>query len=157
MKKLLPIVLLTVTSLVHAESYIDGSQLTPFSLTDQFDQKHTVDENTRLIMFSKDMDGNDVLKQALTGKKADYLAQRKAVYINDISGMPGVVTFLFAKPKMRDYEYPMLLDEKPQATKNFPARESQATLIQLDHLKIKSIQFTQKPEDVVTALDALKP
>lgn len=157
MKKSFLSVLLAFAAIVNAEPYAIGAKLSPFTLTDQFDQKHSVDDSTKLIMFSKDMDGNGVLKEALTGKQADYLANRKAVYVNDISGMPGFITFLFAKPKMRDYAYPMLLDDMPEATKNFPAQEEYATLIQLDDLTIKSIQFTNKPEDVVKALETIKP
>jgi hypothetical protein len=157
MKKYFLFMFFAFTAAVNAEPYTHGTKLAPFSMSDQFDQKHTVDETTKLIMFSKDMDGNGVIKEALTDKKADYLTERNAFYVNDISGMPGIITFLFAKPKMRDYAYPMLLDDMPEPTKNFPAREAFATLIQLDDLTIKSIQFTNKSEDVVKALETLKP
>ena len=156
MKKILSIALFAITLSVQAEPNSVGTQLSSFSLQDQFDVKQTVDENTRLILFARDMDGNAVLKEAMTDKSADYLSQKKAAYVTDISGMPRVIAFLFGKPKMRKYPYPMLLDAEPMETKDFPAHEGEATLIQLDHLKIKSIQFTKKTEDVVKALDALQ-
>ncbi|MGR9072119.1 MAG: FAD/FMN-containing dehydrogenase [Gammaproteobacteria bacterium] len=156
MKKLIAVLpFLFVALAANAEPYRTGSRLFPFTLQDQFDQKHRVDENTRLILFSKDMDGNKVLKEALSGKKAEYLTAKSAVYVNDISGMPGIITFLFAKPKMRGYDYPMLLDDQPSATKDFPSKEKRATLIYLDNLEIKSIEITKKPEDVVKALESL--
>ncbi len=156
MKKILSIVLFAVTISAQAEPYGVGTQLSSFSLQDQFDVKQTVNENTQLIMFARDMDGNAVLKEAMTDKQADYLSKKNAAYVTDISGMPRVIAFLFGKPKMRKYPYSMLLDAEPLETKDLPAHEGEATLIQLDHLKIKSIQFTKKTEDVVQALEALQ-
>ncbi len=155
MKKTLLFILSIGMASVNAEPLTVGSQLNAFTLLDQNELKHKIDESTRLILFSKDMDGNAVLKNALEGKNAQYLTEKNIAYVNDISGMPKVITFLFAKPKMRSYEYPMLLDEVPAPTKDFPAQQGQATLIHLNKLTIQSVEYTTDSSHVTEVLEKL--
>ena len=51
-----------------AEPYGVGDVVEPFELEDQHGVSHRVDETVALILFSRDMDGGDLLKEAL--KKA---------------------------------------------------------------------------------------
>ncbi len=93
MKKILSIVLFAVTISAQAEPYGVGTQLSSFSLQDQFDVKQTVNENTQLIMFARDMDGNAVLKEAMTDKQADYLSKKNAQVSMDPFCFPLVVLY----------------------------------------------------------------
>jgi hypothetical protein len=86
------------------------------------------------------MDGGDLLKQAVATLPEDYLAKVGAVYIADISGMPRIISKLFALPKMRKRPYPLLLDRSGEATERIPDVDGQATLVYLAALRVARIE-----------------
>lgn len=55
--------------------------------------------------------------------------------------MADLVTRSFALPKMRKRVYPMLLDREGRATKRISDEEKHGTLIELDKLRVVSIEF----------------
>jgi hypothetical protein len=137
----------------RAEPLAVGARLAPFTLEDQDEVARTVDEQTRLILFSRDMKGGKLLKEALSEVEADALASRGAVYVADISGMPKLVARLFALPSMRRRPYPMLLDRDGSTTASLPDVEGRATLIFLERLEIVRIEHVAAAEDVRESLE----
>lgn len=119
----------------------EGNTLAAFSITDQRDAKHDVDASIRVILFSSDMDANSLMKEVLEKEGKEKLAQAGAVYVADISRMPGVITSLFALPSMRKRDYPMLLDREGTLTATWPRRDEQVTLITLDQLRVVKIEY----------------
>ncbi|MEZ4290979.1 MAG: pirin family protein [Myxococcota bacterium] len=97
-----------------------GEVLSPIALEDQHGVLHQIDDSTRVVLFSRDMDGGRLLKAALAEVPASALTERGAVYVSDISGMPRPVATLFALPGMRRRPYPMLLDRDGEATRVLP-------------------------------------
>lgn len=61
-----------------------GTSIEPFSLPDQFDAIHSVDPQTRLILFSRDKDVAKMACAVLNQKGSSYFADRKAVMLLDI-------------------------------------------------------------------------
>ncbi len=122
-----------------AEHYAVGDEIEPFTLEDQHGESRTVDASVKVILFSRDMEGGDFLKQGLADVAPEYLNGKKAVYVADISGMPGLIARMFAIPAMRDRPYSMLLDRDGETTARLPDVEGQATLIFLDRLTVQRI------------------
>ena len=122
-----------------AEHYVVGDAIEPFTLADQHGEDRTVDASVKVILFSRDMDGGDFLKRGLADVAPGYLDGKKAVYVADISGMPGLIARMFAIPAMRDRPYSMLLDRDGETTKRLPDVEGQATLIFLERLSVQRI------------------
>ena len=133
-----------------------GDAIEGFQLEDQFGKVGRVDESTKLILFSRDMDGGELLSTALQDKNAKFLFARRAVYVADISGMPGLVARLFALPKMRKRGYPVLLDRKGEITARLPDQTGSGTLIELDHLQIVRIEFLSSAEEIEAGLETRK-
>jgi hypothetical protein len=129
-----------------------GDPLQPFSLQDQHGEKHSVDTSTRLILFSRDMDGGDVVKQVLAEQAGDYLGARYAVYVADISRMPGFISKTIAIPRMRDRSYPTLLDLEGSVTARLPSQPGKATLIRLDELTIAEVRYAGTSDELRAAL-----
>jgi len=117
-----------------------GDTIEGFSLEDQHGDTGTVDATTRVILFSRDMPGGDLLKEALSDVQAEALEARGAVYVSDISGMPALVSRLMAVPAMRRRPYDLLLDRDGGVTARLPDAIRQATLIHLDALRIERIE-----------------
>jgi hypothetical protein len=129
-----------------------GDPLQPFSLQDQHGENHSVDTSTRLILFSRDMDGGDVVKQVLAEQAGDYLGARHAVYLADISRMPGFISKTIAIPRMRDRSYPTLLDLEGSVTARLPSQPGKATLIRLDELTIVEVRYAGTSDELRAAL-----
>jgi hypothetical protein len=116
-----------------------GDAVPGFELKDQFDETHAVDVATRVVLFSRDMGGGDLLKQTVASLPEGFLAEHGAVYIANISGMPRIISKLFAMRKMRKRPYPLLLDRTGEATAWIPDVEGKATLVFLDALRITRV------------------
>lgn len=137
-----------------AEPYAVGDAIAPFTLEDQHGESRNVDASVKVILFSRDMDGGDVLKQGLADVEPDYLNAKQAVYVADISRMPGVIAAVFAVPAMRGRPYSMLLDRDGETTARLPDAEGRATLIFVDRLTIRRIEHVAAAPDVRRELES---
>jgi hypothetical protein len=137
---------LLMPAAAFAQPYVVGDAVETFTLEDQHGESRSVDASVKVILFSRDMEGGDVLKQGLAGVAPDYLSGKNAVYVADISRMPGLIASMFAIPAMRDRPYSMLLDRDGKTTARLPDAEGKATLIFLDQLSVKRIvNVTEAP------------
>ncbi|MBZ9664199.1 FAD/FMN-containing dehydrogenase [Pseudomonas sp. LMG 31766] len=131
-----------------------GERLAPWTLLDQHDAPYTLNDQARVLLVARDMDGAKVVNAALDGKPRGYLEQRQAVFLADISRMPGIIASLFALPKMRDYSYRILLDRDARIAPRYPAGEGEVLWLQLDGLQIVSQQVFSRADDLRKALEA---
>lgn len=132
-----------------------GDSLPPLTLEDQHGEERSVDASTRAILFSRDMDGGDILKAGLADLPEGTLEEAQAVYVSDISGMPRLIARMFALPRMRRRPYPMLLDRTGETTALLPDVPGRATLIHLEELRIDSLEHLETAEDVRARVLAL--
>ena len=133
-------------------AYRVGDAVDAFTLEDQHGDPASVDATTRVVLFSRDMDGGDILKAALEDVSAQTLEARGAVYVSDISGMPSLVATLFALPAMRGRPYDMLLDRDGETTARLPDVVGRATLIHLSEGRIERILYASDVETVHASL-----
>jgi hypothetical protein len=147
--------LLLLAGVAGAEPYTIGDHIEPFTLEDQHGVSHTLDGDVAVLLFSRDMKGGDALKAALADAPEGFLAERRAIYISDISGMPAIISRMFAIPGMRDRAYPMWLDRDGETTARLPDERGKATLIFCDDQVITSVAHLETPEEVRTALEGM--
>ncbi len=133
-------------------AYRVGDAVEAFTLEDQHGESASVDTTTRVVLFSRDMEGGEILKAALEEVSAETLADRGAVYVSDISGMPSLVANLFALPAMRRRPYDMLLDRDGQTTARLPDVVGRATLIHLSEGRIERVLYASDVETVHESL-----
>ena len=131
-----------------------GERLAPWTLLDQHDAPYTLNDETRILLVARDMDGAKLVNAALEGKPKGYLDERQAVFLADVSRMPGVIATLFALPKMRDYNYRILLDRDARIAPRYLAGEGEVLWLQLDGLQIVSQQVFTHTDDLRQALEA---
>ena len=106
-----------------------------------------------MVLISRDMDGGGVLKGALKNEGATLMQGAGAVYISDVSGMPGLVRKLMVMPSLRRRGYLILIDEKGTATELYPTEKGQTTLIAIEKFKITSIEFFDAADELRLALE----
>lgn len=140
--------LLLVPTLVFADTVMlkAGDAVPVFQLKDQHDKPFPITEDTRLIVFTADKSAAEMINGHLKEQAADYMNQRKIVYIADISAMPGFITSMVALPKMRDYSYRIAIGAEKEQTAMLPRAEDSVTLIKSDDGKVTSIQQFKETE-----------
>jgi hypothetical protein len=130
-------------------------RLEAFELADQHGAHQRVDGGVRVLLLSRDMDGGAVVRGALEaqGESAgSYLSERGAVYVADVSRMPGIVRSLFALPAMRRRPYPVLLDTTGEASRALPSEEGRASVLWLVDLRPVRIEFVDSPDALLEKL-----
>ena len=137
-----------------AESWSVGSKLPPLTLSDQHGKAVAIDSSVRVLIFSREMSGGGIVKEALATDGAKFLEANRAVYVSDVSGMPAVIRSAFALPAMRRRDYRIALDESGEATRDIPSIEGKPTLLVLDAGTIVSIANPGSAEELRAAVAA---
>ncbi|QTS86658.1 FAD/FMN-containing dehydrogenase [Ectopseudomonas khazarica] len=133
-----------------------GERLVPWTLLDQFDAPYTLNDETHILLVARDMDGAKLVNAALEGQPKGYLEQRQAVFLADISRMPSVIATLFALPKMRDYNYRILLDRNARIAPRYPAGEGEVLWLQLEDGKLVEQKVFKDAAALKQALDSVQ-
>jgi hypothetical protein len=139
---------LVVSAAVAGETLGAGDELPVLGLEDQHDQPLPIDETTKIVLFTRDMDASDFVKEELAEDGAAKLQAARAVFVADISRMPSIITKIFALPSLRKRPYRMALDRDGDATSGFPANDGQVTVLHLDNRAIARIEFATSKDQV---------
>ncbi|OWJ94164.1 FAD/FMN-containing dehydrogenase [Pseudomonas sp. A46] len=134
-----------------------GERLAPWTLLDQYDQAYSLNDDLKVLLVARDMDGGKLVNAALEGLPKDYLESRHAVFVADISRMPSVISSLFAVPAMRDYNYRVLLDRDARVTHRYPAQASSVLWLQLDRGTLTGQKAFNDAAALREALESLAP
>ena len=125
-----------------ANSLTVGASLPTLTIKDQFEKEHVVDAKVKTILFSASKTEGASIKDFLLTKDKEFLAKNNLVYVADITGMPSIITSLFAMPKMKEYPFSVLLVD--EANKGlFPVKEDMISVITLDNSKITDVKYVK--------------
>jgi len=153
---LIVVALLGSAAAASAASYGLGSRLAKVTLQDQFGAKHTIDDRVHVIVLTRDLAASDMIKAALGHNGKAVLDKYRAVYVSDLSSMPGLIRQYLAVPKLKERTYPMLIDTSGEFSAHLPSREKHATLVFLDGMKIVAVEYVTNPDTLVPTLRAPK-
>lgn len=142
----LPLLVGVLASTAAAEPLRPGLPLPAIQLDDQHGAPAPIGREVRLVLFTRDMDGGNLVKAALAEDGAQRLAAASAVYVSDISRMPGLITRIFALPSLRKRPYRIVLDRDGEATAAFPAEAGKVTVLTLADGSIQEIQVIESAE-----------
>lgn len=142
------IALLISLPVLAAGELTTGSGLPPLTLKDQFDASHTIGEDTRQIIFAADKHSSRLVNDFLSTQSDNYLQLHGTRYLADISGMPRVISSMFALPKMREFHYPILLADSPETLEAIPRRPGAVTLISVSNQKVTKIAYAQNSSEL---------
>jgi hypothetical protein len=137
-KKVLFLAMLTTA--LFSNSFDVNSTIGSFELADQFENKQTVNADVKTIIFSAEKTTSAGLNEFLSSKEKGFLEKNNTVFIADISGMPSVISYLFALPKMKKYNYNVLLIQE-EDDKRFSTKEEKLTVYKLENGIVKSVQY----------------
>jgi len=145
MKKILFILLIAYQ--LFASNFTLNDAIPNFSLTDQFEKIHTVNENIKTIIVSFEKSTGAFINNFLAQKEADFLEKHDAVFIANISGMPSFITNMFALPKMKKYKHTILLiyDDDDE---RFIQKDDFSTVYKMENGKVKEVFYVQTQEEL---------
>jgi hypothetical protein len=118
-----------------------GSSFPATTLDDQFEKRHTVSAEDRIVLISFERDVSNAVNAFLEKQPRGFLKVHNAKYIADISAMPTIISKLFALPKMRDYHYPVLLNYDEGFEKRFNKKEGKLTVYRLQAGMVVAVEF----------------
>ncbi|WP_110457035.1 hypothetical protein [Shewanella algidipiscicola] len=151
MKALVLALSLLASVSAQAATLVVGDSLNTVELQDQHEQTLVVDQNTRIVLFSRGMKGGDIIKAALESLPQTEQAEG-LVYVADISGMPSLIAKFVAIPQMQDLPFQIALDREGQVTQQWLGNKDSATVMHLQQLKIVAMTQVDTPEALVAAI-----
>lgn len=115
-----------------------GALFPELQLEDQHGRSLTLPGDAPLVIFAADKAASDRVKQALE-KRPRWLAEHRVPFIADISGMPFMITRLFALPAMRERPYSTYPVGDADQVAFIPRQEGQVTVLRLDAGRVTDI------------------
>jgi hypothetical protein len=147
---------LALAATLAAQPYKVGDAFAPFSTKDQHDKPYTYESGTRLVIVAFDMTSGKNANAFFEKQPADFLPSRKAVFISNIHGMPGIAR-TFAMPKMRKYPHRILLADATDFLARYPTKEDHLTVLSLDEKgAITSLRFVDPKKEMASIFAAAK-
>lgn len=132
-----------------AAPYEKGQKVDAFKAEDQFGVAYTFSpDTTEYLLVSLDMETGKKANAALTALGKDHLTNKKAVYLANIHGMPGVGR-MFAIPKMKKYAHRIILGDDEALMAKFPQQGGKVTVLKLSKGKIQSVAYWTPGTDAV--------
>ena len=118
------------------------------SLKDQHDKPLAIAPDTRVVFFAGEMESSRLMAKALEALPPATLQEKKAVYIADISSMPGLISTMMAVPKMQKAPYRIGLVRFEKEGERLPRKPGAVTVLKVDAGKVSSIEFASDAQQI---------
>ncbi len=125
-----------------------NQKIKQFEIENQFDQKQSIQKDTKRIIFAFKKDSGHLVKAFLNKQNKDYLTNRDALFVADVSAMPAVVRW-FVLDDLDSYPYSIILieDDKISAIYKEEKNTEKILVITLNNfLVVKKEYFTTENE-----------
>jgi hypothetical protein len=129
-----------------------GQPLPTLQLKNQQDQPWQITPVTELVLFAAGRQATSLVQAALAGQARDALSRRNAVYLADMSKMPGFITRTFALPALRSMVYPIGVSLEEATLAAWPRQTDAVTLLALDNGLLKRITYARTEAELRAAL-----
>ncbi len=156
MKKLvlsLSLTCLVLPAIAQVSPLRAGDSLPALKLNDQHDKPAAIPADLQQVIFAADKAGSALVTDWLDKQPADWLVRTKRVYLADIHKMPGLVTRMFALPKLRDKPYTIVLGREAGELGMFPQREGCVTLLPVTAGKVGEAAYACDAPGLQRALE----
>lgn len=136
-----------------AVPYKVGQSVAPLELEDQHGNRTTLKAMPKTLIMAYEKGTGATVNEYLNAQDKGYLKKYNAAFIADISQMPGLVTKLFALPKMRKYIHTVLLIRDEKQGLLFPAQEEKITVMKFRDNLLTEVTFITTPEQLKAAIE----
>jgi hypothetical protein len=126
-------------------------KISNFSLPNQFDKIHTINDETSIIIIAFQKEDAKLVNDFLSVKSSDFLEKKHAVFIDNISRSSSIIVKLFTIPELRDYKYNVLLIYN-ENSKRFLEQEGKITVYLIKDGIVKDIKYISSKEELERVL-----
>ena len=127
------------------------SAMPTLSLNDQHDKPVPVSPSTRWVVFTAEKPVSDMVSAVLAAEPAGVADRLRLVYVADISGMPALVTRMFALPKLRELPFPIALVREPAQVAqvaDIPRTSGSATVLRLEDGRVTQVTTARQATEL---------
>ena len=146
MKKIFAILALSLALFAAPATKI--SDFDSLHFEDAFEKKSTIPKDVKMIIVSFDRAGNSMIAEYLNAKSKGLLEKHGAIYIGDIHKMPALVTMMFARPKMKKYNFTTYLYDEEGLTNYIPYKEDMVTILHVEEGNIIKTSFSKDVDSI---------
>ena len=118
-----------------------NSTIAPFTLSDQFGKEHNLTQMPKLLICTFGKESGKLISNYFNAQEGDYLATNNIKLMADIAGVPSLLRKTIIIPKMKKYNFEILLSTDSKFSDNFPKKEDSLTVLKLDGDTVVEILF----------------
>jgi hypothetical protein len=145
------ILLILLCFFAKASTLKIDDKISNFSLPNQFDKIHTINDEISIIIIAFQKEDAKLVNDFLSVKRSDFLENKHAVFINNISRSSSIIVKLFTIPELRDYKYNVLLIYN-ENSKRFLEQEGKITVYLIKDGIVKDIRYISSQEELERVL-----
>ena len=152
MKKLLLTLCLACPLWVSAGPIKVGQALPTLSLQNQHGQAWRIAPDTQMVIFAAGRTASNLVMAVLSSQPKGWLTSRQAVYLADMSKMPGFATRMFALPALREMPFTVGVSLQEGMLAAWPREAEGVTLIELANGLVQRIASVNTEAGLRSAL-----
>jgi len=130
-----------------------NSTIEPFTLSDQFGKEHNLSTMPKLLICSFGKESGKLISDYFNEKGSDYLETNAIKLMADIAGVPSLLRKTIIVPKMKKYNFEILLSTDSDFSKRFPKQDDALTVLKLDGDRVVEITFVSDEASLKEAIE----
>jgi hypothetical protein len=133
-----------------------GKSLTDLNLNDQFEKAHTLDADTKKVIFVFSDEMGHLTNDYFATKEATYLADNNTQYVADVSGAPSMIRSMFIMPGLKDFKHTILVltEKKDSAPFRSGVDTEKIVVAYVDNGSITEIQTISTKEELIATIES---
>lgn len=140
----------------------EGATMPALNLNDQHDKPAPLRPDTRWVVFTAEKAVSDMVSAVLAAEPAGVTDRLQLLYVADISGMPALVTRMFALPRLRELPFAVALVREPAQLAllaDMPRQAGSASVLRLEDGRIARVAMARSAAELraLLGLPSAKP
>ena len=130
-----------------------NATIEPFTLNDQFGVEHNIQVRPKILICSFGKSTGTLISSYFNARDKEYLSKHDIELIADVSGVPLLLRKTIIVPKMKKYNFEILLSDKKEFSRKFPQKENNLTVIKMENGVVKEITFCSDEAELKDAIE----
>ena len=130
-----------------------NSTIAPFKLNDQFGEEHIIDKLPRVLICSFGKESGKLISNYFNLQESDYSIKYNIQLLADISGVPSLLRKTIILPKMKKYNFKILVSTESEFMDKFPQKDDSLTVLKLDNGRVQEILFVNNEVGLKEAIE----
>jgi len=105
----------------------------PFTLKDQFGKEHAITTMPKIMIISFGKETGQLISSYFNELGSEYLTKHDIKLIADVSGVPSLLRKTIIVPKMKKYNFEILLSTDKSFTEQFAKKDDKLTVLKIEN------------------------